>query len=31
METIFIVVNVALAILLVLLVLVQTSEGGALG
>jgi len=31
METIFIVVNVALAILLVLLVLIQTSEGGALG
>jgi len=31
METIFIVVNVALAILLILLVLIQTSEGGALG
>jgi len=31
METIFIVVNVALAILLILLILMQTSEGGALG
>ena len=31
METIFMAVNVTLAILLVLLVLIQTSEGGALG
>ena len=31
METILIVVNVVLAIVLILLVLLQTSEGGALG